>query len=346
MRRSSLRIAIIGCGAVVERHHLPAFAALGIKPRLLVDINASRLSDLAQKFQVASVSDEYTTRLGEFDAAIVASPHCLHAPICCDLLRRGVHVLVEKPMALTHAECQSMIEAASEGKATLAVGLMRRFFGISQWVKAALAAEVLGPIERFDVQEGVVYDWPVTSGFFFNRETAGGGVLIDTGAHTIDLLQWWVGDLFVEKYYDDNYGGVEADCRIEFTLAAGGCGTVELSRTRKLRNSAIFRGPLGEMEVWLHQHKITATPAWILQSVHNGFSAHRVPRQLFRTLFTAQLEDWFRAIETGQPPFVSGVEAARSMAIIDACYRRRQLLELPWMSPVSSRRDSVAVTEA
>lgn len=245
MNTSFPRIAIIGCGAVTEKLHLPALAALGINPALLVDTNLRRAQNLADTFNASSVGDDYRPYVGKFDAAIIALPHYLHAPVCIDLLRHGVHVLVEKPMALTTTECDAMIAAAVEARRVLAVGLMRRFIPAAQWVKAAIDAGVLGPIELFDFQEGSEFRWPVASGFFFRKETAGGGALADTGAHTLDLLLWWLGDVSSFDYYDDSYGGVEANCKLHLTLASGARGVVELSRTRKLRCTAILRGRRG-----------------------------------------------------------------------------------------------------
>ena len=334
------KLAIIGCGAVTEQFHLPALVALGIKPVLLVDRNLQRAQDLADTFNVSRISDDYDSWVGEFDAAIVALPHHLHAPVCTDLLRRGVHVLVEKPMALTTIECNAMIAAAETGEAVLAVGLMRRFLHVAQWVKAMLDAGVLGPIESFDFREGFVYNWPVASDFFFRRETAGGGVLIDTGAHTLDLLLWWLGDVASFEYYDDNYGGVEADCELHLTLASGAKGVVELSRTRNLRNTAILRGQRGEIEVSLHSNRVTASPKEILAYRNGGVSGNRLPRQSFEELFVLQLKDWLQAIETGQVPLVSGMEAARSIALIEACYEQHRLLKLPWVRPEKSQADA------
>ncbi len=158
-------------------------------------------------------------------------------------------MLVEKPMALTAAECDAMIAAAEEGGAVLAVGLMRRFLRSTRFVRHAVQTGLLGRIRRFDVREGIVYNWPVASDFFFRKETAGGGVLIDTGAHTLDSLLWWLGDVRSLDYFDDNYGGVEADCLLQLQMESGATGVVELSRTRKLRNTAIIEGDRASIEV-------------------------------------------------------------------------------------------------
>ena len=333
------RIAILGCGAVAEIRYLPALAKLKIKPTLLVDRDVQRAQRLADAYGCVRASDDYRPWVDEFDAAIVALPHSLHAPVSVDLLQRGVHVLVEKPMALTTTECDQLIAAASEQKAILAVGLMRRHAPAARWLKAALDAHTLGPIESFDFQEGVPYTWPVVSGFFFDKTAAGGGVLADTGAHTLDLLLWWLGDVASFEYYDDAYGGVEADALLRVTLASGVRGVVELSRTRRLRNTAVLRGREGEIEIGLAKQNnnfLTARPKTVL-----SFRAGRVrgtPMRRLKTddLFRLQIKDWLRAIERGHSPLVPPEEGARSIALIEACYRERRLLELPWMRPAAA----------
>ena len=62
----------------------------------------------------------------------------------------------------------------------------------ARFVKRLLDNGVLGDIRRFDIREGFVYEWPVTSDFMFRRE-AGGGVLADTGAHVLDMALWLLG---------------------------------------------------------------------------------------------------------------------------------------------------------
>lgn len=328
------RIAVIGCGAVTELRHLPTLAALGIKPALLIDTNLQRARDLAAGFGVSGVSDDYGAAV-KVDAAIVALPHYLHARVSVDLLRSGVHVLVEKPMALSGAECNEMIMAATVGRAILAVGLMRRFLHGVRWTKATLASGLLGAIRSFDVREGSVLKWPMTSGSVLQKQSAGGGVLVDTGAHTLDLLLWWLGDVVACEYYDDSYGGVETDCRLILKMASGAEGTVELSRARNLRGTAVLRGERGMVEIGLTTNRVMSDQKAVLEYSNGCGKGHELPSQTFHDLFRLQLRDWLRAIETGDSPRVSGVEGARGIVLIEACYQQRHLLELPWVKPDS-----------
>jgi len=148
---------------------------------ILVDKNIWRVKELANKFDIKNVSDDYRQVIGKVDAAILAVPYHLHAPIAIDLLNNGIHVLVEKPMALSLAECNSMISVAEQSGAILTVGLIRRFLHLTQFAKQIIENNILGNIKTFDFQEGGIYNWPAESDFFFHKETDGGGVLIDTG---------------------------------------------------------------------------------------------------------------------------------------------------------------------
>lgn len=330
-----LRVAIIGCGAVAAQAHLPiATRSKEIDVTLLVDQNRARAEALARQFGVAGVATDAAAAIGSADAAVVALPHFLHAPVSIDLLQRGIHVLVEKPMALTTAECDAMIGAAQQGRAVLAVGLMRRFLTMFRFVRQTIDAGVLGQVRHVDIREGYIYDWPVASDFFFRKETAGGGVLVDTGAHTLDTLLWWLGDVRRVEYFDDSYGGVEADCLLRLELERGATGVVELSRTRKLRNTLIVEGDRARLEVdWLRMRLTPTSCDGTLDGMIKLATPSQIPIAGYMEAMEASFVDWIETIRTGRDPIASGREGRRSVALIETCYRKRQRLELPWVAP-------------
>ena len=335
---TQLRIAVIGCGAVTELGHLPGLRRVrDASAAVLVDRNRGRAEKLASAFGVPTVAEDYARLEDEVDAAIVALPHFLHAHVTMELLERGIHVLVEKPMALTAPECSAMVTAGERHRAVLTVGLMRRFRHLSRWVKDGIEAGILGRIESFDFREGDIFNWPLASDFLFHKEHAGGGVLTDTGAHTLDLLLWWLGDVASFEYYDDDYGGVEADCELHLTMASGARGVVELSRTRQLRNTAILRGERGQLEISLYDNRVTGTPDKLLDYAIDGMKPARLPQQSYEDLFALQLSAWVNAIRTGAALFVTGTDAARSIALIESCHRERRDLKLPWVQPEGVR---------
>ena len=331
---SPIRLGIIGCGAIAEQVHIPlAIASSKFELTALVDNNMARARDLAERFGAPHIAEDYREIFSQVDAAIVALPHSLHAPVGADLLSRGIHVLVEKPMALSTDECDAMIAAARQGGATLAVGLVRRFRYIDQFVKAILDGYFLGEIESFDIREGTVYSWPIASEFFFRREMAGGGVLMDTGAHVLDTVLWWFGDYESFDYFDDNMGGIEADCQIHLKMKNGIKGFLDISRTRNLRNTIVIRGEKATLEVSLYTPQISVQPAGLQQKVVGEVFRSQdieLKSQSTAELFMAQLENWADAIQKKQQPMIPGEEARKSVELITACYQGRKQLEMPW----------------
>lgn len=337
MMRKSVKIALVGCGAVAEHRHLPALARRDdCEVVALVDQNEVRAKQLAADFGVPKVLTDYHNLLASaLDVAIVALPNHLHAPVSIELLEAGTHVLVEKPMALSVAECDRMLQAAEAGHVVLTVGLMWRFLHSGRFAKWAVESNLLGRIISFDMRFGYVFNWPLTSDYFFRKESAGGGVLMDYGVHTLDQLLWWLGDVRSCKYYDDGCGGVEAECELHITLQSGAEGVVELSRTRNLRNTAIVRGERAEMEIGLGRNFISlsflGSPVQVIgQGALWAQSANAPQSQI--DIVAAEHNDLLEAIRTGRPPVASGTEARHSMSLIEICYKERRPLRLPWVA--------------
>jgi predicted dehydrogenase len=331
-----IRLAILGCGAVTELGHLPSVGALpNVRVSVLVDINAERRERLAAAFGVEHAAGSVDGCYDRFDAAIVALPHALHAAASTNLLAQGKSVLVEKPMAITVAECDAMIAAAEHTGTVLAVGLVRRFMRSWRVARTLIADGFLGRIESFDFREGNIYNWPVASDFFFRREAAGGGVLVDTGAHTLDSLLYALGDFAEVEYFDDAEGGVDANCLINVHLQNGTSGIVELSRTRRLRNTAIVRGERGALELAFDSNSLKLSlpnQPYVLSGVVDDL-IQTDQTQDYLQLMTTQLEDFLEAIRTGRPPAADGRTGEASIRLIEACYRHRKPLVLPWEHP-------------
>lgn len=341
-------LAVIGCGGVARERHLPALARLGWRPRLLVDSRVERAMELARRYKAGRAAAEVSElTAGEVTAALVATNAASHAAICQPLLARGIHVFVEKPMAVSPAEARAMVTAAVEARVCLAVGLMRRFLFVNRWVKALIDSGGLGRIESFDVREGESYRQhsgsPALasryahgageySPAFWSLAAAGGGQLLETGSHTLDTLLWWLGDGRPVGYRDDSLGGVESDALVELELHNGASGVVEVSRTRDLRNTAIITGRRGRVEVALHRNEIVAAcPAELRDFQLEGRSGASMPEEnMRRDLFPRELDDWRRAIISGGQPFVSGESALPAVAVIDRCYRIRRPLRRQW----------------
>jgi predicted dehydrogenase len=333
-REKPLRVAVVGCGAVAERYHLPALVASpDVEVTALVDPSVERASTLARRANAAHTLSSHRELAGHIDLAVVAVPNALHESIACDLLAAGVHVLVEKPMARTVAECDRMIAAAAAAQTVLAVGHDFRFFPVARFARDWFAAAPLGPIRRIDVRQSAASRWPSVVPDVLSRK-AGGGALITFGIHIVDLLHWWFGDLRVMAYRDDAEGGVEAEVECEFALENGAPVLLELSWLRSMRDTFIVECARGSVEIGIHE------PAVVRVSVGGGSSAliGNVPDPAFeraplRTVFGRQLENVVAAVRGTQGPLIGGLEGRAAVAVVEDCYAMRRPLSRPWDYP-------------
>ncbi|HEX4954579.1 MAG TPA: Gfo/Idh/MocA family oxidoreductase [Thermoanaerobaculia bacterium] len=337
-----VRLAVVGCGAVAAGHYLPSIAASRlVEATLLVDRDEARARALATRYEVPATSGDASAVAAHAEAAVLALPNHLHAPVAIDLLRQGIHVLVEKPMAISTTECDAMIEAAEASGAVLALGLQFRSFDSTALVAGWLASGLLGPLRRFELRLGVISRWQFASDFVLHRETAGGGVLTDYGSHVLDLLLHWLGDWHELTYRDDACGGVESDCELELTMASGLGGFVEISRSRNLANTCLFEGETGTLEVgiWDPDPPLIVRIGGEQLRLDGRARRGKSPGLTFNGAFLRSIDDFARVIRQGGEPVVSGQEGRRGVALIEACYAARQALQLPWSIPQRAQRE-------
>jgi predicted dehydrogenase len=199
-------------------------------------------------------------------------------------------------------------------------------------VRNLLRGGILGELRRFAMRQGVIPRWPFATDFFLKKETAGGGVLADYGAHVLDLVLWWLGDWAEVEYRDDAMGGVESDCEMSLTMRSGVAGTVEISRTRNLENTCFFEGSRAALEVGVWDPDPEIRLLLPDREVHLSGRARREGGGGldFTRAFVRQLDDFASAVRGRREPFVPGREGRRSLELIEACYARRQPLVLPW----------------
>ena len=331
-----VRLAVLGCGAVAQINHLPALSASELADAVVVvDADAARAKEVAARFGVPESATDYREVLDRVDGAVIALPNSLHAPVAVDLLRRGISVLGEKPMALSLRECDEMIAAADASGAVLAVGLDFRFFDSTRFVKDFLAEGLLGELRGFDLRQGVIPRWPFATDFLLRKETAGGGVLTDFGVHVLDLLLVWLGEWESVDYRDDAMGGLESDCELRLRMRSGLEGTVEVSRTRNLRNTCVFEGERASLEVGVWHPDPPITLRFGSREVDLAGKARRpgAPELSYLDVFVRQIDDFATAIRDRREPFVPGREGRRSQALIEACYAARKPLEVSWLEP-------------
>lgn len=342
-------MVVAGCGAVTKFFYTSALAYLEsrgiVKVVALCDPNeANRTGIHASFLQAQSVSRlEDAPLLSAGTIVVVASPPKLHAAQTIFALERGCAVLCEKPIAATIGDAEAMAAAAARTKRPLAIGLYRRFFRGAQAIKDLITNQTLGSVLSFEVEEGGPFRWEAASDSFFRREITPGGVLYDTGVHTLDLLLWWFNEPATIDYRDDAAGGLEANCHLRLSYTAGFKGEVRLSRDWTTRN--VFRvnflkgsaawhvGQAGQITLKLDGLG-NVLAGDLLPDRDNGLSLHTsAEAEGSPQAFIRQILDLVAAVRTGSPVQVSASEGLRSLRLIEDCYRQRKPLTLPWLSP-------------
>ena len=189
-----VNIGIIGCGKIAQVRHLPEYAT-NPNARLVgyYDKNRERAVQMAEKYG-GKVYGSYYEMLNdpEIDAVSVCVENRNHAEITNAALYSGKHVLVEKPMAVTLAECESMVAAAEFNGKHLMVGHNMRFDPVHRRAKELLREGVIGDIITFRTTIGNAgpEGWsPDRDAWFFDKDKAAMGALSALGIHKLDLLQ-------------------------------------------------------------------------------------------------------------------------------------------------------------
>lgn len=339
-----LRLAVVGCGAIAERILIPVTSLSGkVDITVMVDKMLPRARQIAEKYNVPEVTDDYREIIGKVDAAIIALPHYMHAPVSTDLLRSGINVLVEKPMALKASDCDEMIKAASDSGSVLAVRMDYHFCSAFRFIKQIIENGLLGNIQSFDLRQGFVYGWSVVDISMLQKGT-GGGVLTGIGPHVLDIILWWLGDFESVEYYDDAAGGIEADCEIHLKLKSGVTGVVELSRTRNLRNSYIINGDKCMLEVGSGYNPLIRLTTRNEDSILTGqVKSSGFDENSGKDWYRRQLDDFIDSIIYHREPFVSGQEGKRVIELIEACNAVKQQLRLPWLIQKKPSQDCMGV---
>jgi predicted dehydrogenase/nucleoside-diphosphate-sugar epimerase len=330
-----LAFALVGCGAVARERYLPAFPeAEGCRLAAVVDVDRGRAQAAATDYTGAGAASVQAATsvaevIQEIDAAVIAVPHTAHLEVAEQLLSRGKHILVEKPVATSVEECDRLAAATPSG-VLLAVSTVRRLFPSSIWMKELLATGTLGQIERARWEEGGAYAWPLATPSVFRREISGGGVLIDTGPHILDLLLWWLGpETRVVDYHDDALGGVEADASLRLAFGEAPID-IELSRLRALPNRFTIEGSEARAElatVSLNAgYSITSREGRLLER-----GRLQTPWERWEGVFSAQLSEFARAARDGNGR-VTGIDDGKwTVARIAEAYTHRRPMERPWL---------------
>ena len=199
MRNDEIRVGVIGAGFIAQQSHIPAYL---MNPHVRIvgvaDPDATKLEEV-KKLGIHEVFSDYTQLLEKgLDAVSICVPTRFHSRITIDAASKGVHVLCEKPIALTLAEADEMIRACEKKNVKLMIGFNYRFIRTHQEARKMMRDGRIGKPHFIHGQFASMGPYKslerMKNTFYFDPES-GGGVLFDSGSHLFDLLRWYFGEI-------------------------------------------------------------------------------------------------------------------------------------------------------
>ena len=188
----ALKTAIIGLGKQMIEDHMPAaIESENFDVVAACDVNSEKVNAISGKYQLEGFDDiDKMLAKMRFDVAIVAVPHHQYFSVISKLADHRIHVIKEKPFAVSREEALKFHQITSKNKLFLGVTLQRRFNPIFQAFHQL--KKRIGKI--YSIEGNYVMNIAkVDEGWRSSKELAGGGVLIDMGYHFVDLLVWYMG---------------------------------------------------------------------------------------------------------------------------------------------------------
>jgi len=254
----TLRFAIVGCGRIAQRHaeHIQRLGQLVA----VCDIEAEKARAMGEKYGAkvyTTIEDMLREQAGAIDVVSVCSPNGLHAQHSIKALQAGVHVLCEKPMALSVQDCGDMINAAERANKRLFIVKQNRFNPPVAAVKKIIDERRLGKI--YSVQLSCF--WNRNEAYYKNSwkgtKALDGGTLFTQFSHFIDLLYWMVGDVKEVSGFTGNMGheGIiefEDNGVISMKFYNGAIGTVNYtvnSHQKNMEGSLTIFGEKGTVKI-------------------------------------------------------------------------------------------------
>jgi len=326
---TSIQGIVVGGGAVGVEFHVPRLLdIIGCSEVTVVENSALQCDRLRKKFarnSLIKIVDAIPH--GAYDLAVVSTPPKFHFE-CFDALKESCHhIVIEKPLTKTLAEAYKLNALADEFDVKTYVGLIRRSLTNFALLKNWIDSDVFGRLHSVVVAEGLIFSWNAVSVGSFSRDLNGGGVLMDTGPHTLDqLFQLFDSLVLVSAKLDalatDVGDAIEANATIELTCGEGRPITLLLSRNRALSNTAKFKFDKATVELALHSNSIR-----IIDESGNGM--HGLPNDVDADMNYPQMFDAYyrKFILNRNNCGVSGPESNRLLKLIEEIYSTAELME-------------------
>lgn len=311
-----LKLGLIGAGAISQTHvqAMPLVECAEIVG--VTDVRPEAAKATAEGLGAESfASHDAMSRALDLDGVIVCTPPSSHPEIAIHFLQQGVSVLCEKPLAIDSARARLMLEAAEKSDATLMMASKFRYVDDVVRAKSIVASGILGEITLFENAFTSRVD--MSRRWNSDPQVSGGGVLIDNGTHSVDLMRYFVGPLAELQVWEGcRSQGLAVDETVKMFVrnASGLMGTIDLSWTinKELERYFNIYGSQGTICVgWREsKYKPASSRDWVVFG--KGYDKLQA--------LSAQLKNFCGVVRKAEAPLTTPEDALASVEVIEAAY--------------------------
>src|SRR5689334_20911091 len=301
----SLRVGVIGVGVMGSNHARVLAELPGVKLVGVADPDRKRCDQVARSLGCASFRDAADLVRRGVDAVTIAAPTHLHRDIAIDCAARGIHVLVEKPIASTVEESRAIVAAARRAGVTLMVGHVERFNPAVQSIKRA-------------IKDQDILSIAITRVGPFPPRMSNVGVVIDLAVHDIDLIRWFTDSDIVEIQPQTSKAVAEREdiALLQFRTASGVLAHINTNWLTPFKARNVTVATRGKYVMGdLLTRQVTECFGF---KPDGSYSMRHLPVGHDEPL-RAELIAFAHAVRSGTAPAVTGNEGVASLEIATRC---------------------------
>lgn len=349
MENKVFGFAIVGTGAIAGIHAQAIAALKNAKLLGAYSLTKSRAQTFSQENNCTAYDSlDELLKIEGLDIVCICTPSGAHLEPALKAIEAGKHCLIEKPIEVTLAKTDKIIEAAKLKNVVVAVVFPTRFYPGSQCLKTAIAND---RFKKIALASSYV-KWSRTDEYYNSNPWRGtwaldgGGALMNQAIHSVDMLQWCMGPVASVMAIAGNIKHTKIE--VEDTLvavlkfASGAMGTIECS-------TAVYPGAFKKLEIMGTAGTVVMEDNDIVQwqfndaheedkktvtstANHSSKGGVSDPRSINYFGHQKQMEDMIEAIHNGEKPLIDGLEGRKSVEIVLAIYKSAQsgkLVKLP-----------------
>jgi predicted dehydrogenase len=304
-----LRVGVVGLGVMGKNHarvldELPGVTLVGV-----ADPDGAQVEFVTSRLGCAGFSTLDALMDAGIDALTIAAPTQLHTQIALQAIARGIHVLIEKPIAQTVEDGQRILDAAARAGVTLMVGHVERFNPAVQSIKQALAGEDILSIQ-------------ITRVGPFPPRMSDIGVVIDLAVHDIDLIRWFTGSEIqdIQPQTNSIHAAREDIALLQFRTASGVLAHINTNWLTPFKARTVH---VATRNKYITGDLITRQVTECFDYKPDGSYSMRHLSVAYAEPLRAELVAFIDAVRTGKAPAVLGTDGLASLDIAMRCLGER-----------------------